>query len=840
LAQEAFDRGATETARTSLANCPLSLRGWEWHALNWRIDQSLKASRDHAAYVTAIAFTPDASQIVSSSVDQTMRVWNVDGDGSSTVRAKFDASVQDLALSRDGKTVAVARRDGPIEIINLGDGRRLQSLGGHDREACSVAFSPDGRLLVSGGGAADQSVKLWDWRAGREIHAGKGHLGKVWAVAFSPDGKRIASGGYDGSVRIWDGLTGTHLQHLGEMADLVNAVAFSPDGRRLAAACNDGSISVWQIDPNEKLYQAKVHGADVNAVVFSPDGAALATGSKDGTIAICDAATGAPLNRLRGHAESVIDLAFGSDGATLASCGRAGEVMLWDPNAVSLRRSPVAADGEIGLITMLPDKSEFLTAASYANQKWQLNHAIIDRKYDRSVSADAQTNQDRSQHQHADDLAVSSDGTLVADTAGQTIKIMDVKSGSAIREIPVGCNLLCLAFAPDSRAIYGAGKSITLDGREQILLYAFDVASGNQLWQAPGHTWDTRALAVGPDGKEIWTSGDDRFILVRDARDGKIIRKLAGHSKAVWEIKFSPDGKLAASAADDAVLLWDPQSDRSLRTLPHAPGRVRIAFHPTQPRLATLGGDGWLRIWDIRNGNELLKCDIKARHLALIGDAQQPSKADPAKSPDRGYLNQLLSRLGGRRAALERDAKPSSLAFSPDGATLLVGDTAGHLWYWQTVASTRPTLELAAADRTVAEQANAAFRAKRFSERATDLVNAGKTGPFDKTAAIELATKACALTEYKDPHSLVALGTVYRAAEDLDAAIRTVEMALALVAPDGDAEQRKQIEQQLANYRYKKRIMAAEDSSPKPPDPPKQQPPKDAAEAPSNATDATK
>jgi WD40 repeat protein len=112
----------------------------------------------------------------------------------------------------------------------------------------SVAFSADGRRLVSGGFVGN--VRLWDLATGREALTLRGHRGGVRSVAFSRDGNRIVSSSLDGTVRIWNAtpLEGEARQ---EVANLigheggVHSVAFSPDGRHLASAGADATVRYW-------------------------------------------------------------------------------------------------------------------------------------------------------------------------------------------------------------------------------------------------------------------------------------------------------------------------------------------------------------------------------------------------------------------------------------------------------------------------------------------------------------------------------------------------------------------------------------------------------------------
>ncbi len=165
-----------------------------------------------------------------------------------------------------------------------------QTFRGHALSVQGVAFSPDGKRIVSG--SLDMTLKVWDATSGQNRLTLNGHTGAVTSVAFSPDGKRIVSGSLDMTLKVWDATSGQNRLTLNGHTGAVTSVAFSPDGKRIVSGSVDETLKVWDATSGQERLTLRGHRGTVSSVAFSPDGTRIVSGNLNDSPKVWDATSG--------------------------------------------------------------------------------------------------------------------------------------------------------------------------------------------------------------------------------------------------------------------------------------------------------------------------------------------------------------------------------------------------------------------------------------------------------------------------------------------------------------------------------------------------------------------
>lgn len=528
-------------------------------------------------------------------------LWRLYHTGSDRLTLHHGDQVWSVALSPDGKRLASGGEDLTARIWDLATGQELLALKGHTKWINAVAFSPDDKKLATASG--DSTAKLWDAEKGQEITTLIGHQKRVNAVFFSPDGKRLFTASDDRLVKVWDTASGREIASYSGHGTVVRSLAISADGKRLATAAQ-ATVKLWDAITGHEIASLEGIRDQVNSVTFSPDGKVLGTASSDKTARIWDAQTGKEIIALKGHASWVDCIAFSPDGRKIATGGNDRTIKLWD----------VATGQELGSLRghLRPVESVVFSLDGQSLISGSLDHTV--KVWDIANLKEPTIIKPSTAYAAYSQVGQELIGLYPSEKFERRVKIWNVVSGKERTVFtPPMSSIQSLALSPDRQRLVTTGPS----GKMSV----FDVISGQQLGSFDGHAGIADAISYSPDGKMIATGGFDNLVKVWDADTYQEVASFKAHAGRIFCLAFSPDGKkLATGGGDDHLIrIWEVPSARLITTLAgHTDWVNSVTFSSDGGMLASGSADLRAKVWDVSTGHEIRTFKGHADHVTCI------------------------------------------------------------------------------------------------------------------------------------------------------------------------------------------------------------------------------
>jgi len=276
--------------------------------------------------VYGVDISPDGNLIAAGSLNHAVYVWDTDTWAVKVFRAIHADGISSVKFSRDASKILTTSLDKTVKILNSSSGNVEVTLSGHSQAVlCGIYAGPIGKRIVTTG--FDNTVRIWTESG--EVRQMGGLTPYTYGVDVSPDGNWITAGSLSSQVITWN-QDGTQLHAITEHEEGIYSVAYSKaDNNQFATGGGKGMIALWDRKTGKVTGRLRGHKGNIRSLAYSHDGRRLASGGTDGVINLWNLQTYRKITSLKGHRNTVYSLAFSYNGHLLVSGSFDRRVNVW-------------------------------------------------------------------------------------------------------------------------------------------------------------------------------------------------------------------------------------------------------------------------------------------------------------------------------------------------------------------------------------------------------------------------------------------------------------------------------------------------------------------------------
>lgn len=564
-----------------------------------------------SADLTSFALSPDGALLASGDAKGNVTLWDIPAGTQRTVWFISDQSISSLVFSPDGAALAVGGWQGLVQLWDIKINRSTLTLKGHNLKVTALLYNQDGTLLISG--SDDPSIRLWNAQTGALLGTLTDHMSEVQSLALSQDGQTLAANTADSRIWLWDMQTLSPrrvLRSTNEYYFYPNGTAYSPTSNTLAAAAYDGQILLWNTDNGQVRADLRAHSIP-DRVLFNGNGKTLLTDNNDGYLYLWDVPSA--MQHAREQNGFYVYTAYSTDRSLIASGGSSrdnAEISIIETQTGRVRTHITWKTLMAGGIRFSADDALIATLGNS-------NHVYLLDTVTGKLHGDLVPTFPRNAvNIRLDNLAFSPRGTILAVWGGQYKKggsdwtpilyYYDIATEKWQEPLDLGLSSVESAvFSPDGGQLY----ILTLDGKLQTR----DLTTGEIGVLAQLDPTGRAEMRLSPDGKAIVVlplqANSLNEVTLLDAQTGDIRRAaIMTSDRTLPSARFSPDSTVLAVTDQKTIQLWDVTTGQLLTVLEgHNDSIYDLDFSANGTLLASASADGTTRLWGIKPASQFIR-----------------------------------------------------------------------------------------------------------------------------------------------------------------------------------------------------------------------------------------
>jgi WD40 repeat protein/energy-coupling factor transporter ATP-binding protein EcfA2 len=526
----------------------------------------------HSGPVRTVSFSSSGERIATSSYDNTARIWQVrDGKLLRTLEGHrmgdYGVDVYDAVFHPKNYTiVATGGNDGVVRLWDLNKPNEENiPFVGHNNRIKSVAFSPDGKSLISA--SDDDTVRVWD--AEKRIQDGRAleaHWANIWRAIYDEEGARLFTASWDRTIGIWNADTFNLNYRLRGHNGPIRTLDYNLFQQWLASGSTDLTARIWTLESDDIHYRITSHEDDVTVVRVNPaDPSIFATGSEDGTVRIWKIGSQFPKHILDDETQScevlnwlpqcsVEHVAFTQDGSRLAARYADRTVRFWDPKTGKQTGNPIQAEGLTSSAMVTMDQPTVIAANINQNR----------------ISIFDLANGDAEEKSFIDMIPALQTVDLNPGSWSSRISAMGYNAVRGLLAVGLNGGIVLIwdtgtgELLPPLKILKGPVSSIRFNNDGTIVfaavfatfaVEAWDISENRKISEMRGHKGEINDLTVIGNGERLVSTGDDETVRIWDTASGEEIGSLPGHTGTVRSLALVPDRDILISASNDRTVI---------------------------------------------------------------------------------------------------------------------------------------------------------------------------------------------------------------------------------------------------------------------------------------------